>query len=73
MDRSVKVKELHPITSAALIIISDIHGNLNTFKKLLCRTGYDLNNDHLFLLGRSDGKRTGQSGYFKVYHGACST
>ena len=25
--------------------------HLNTFKKLLCRTGYDLNNDHLFLLG----------------------
>ena len=51
MDRSVKVKELHPITSQRMIIISDIHGNLNTFKKLLCRTGYDLNNDHLFLLG----------------------
>ena len=51
MDRSVKVKRLQSPSKGRTICISDIHGNLNIYKKLLNKVKYQPGIDRLMLLG----------------------
>lgn len=51
MDRSVKVKQLQSLSKGRTICISDIHGNLDVYKKLLDKVKYQPRFDRLMLLG----------------------
>lgn len=51
MNRSVKVLSLPDLDQGRVIVISDIHGNLSLYQKLLQKVGYKKNKDRLLLLG----------------------
>lgn len=50
MDRSVKVRHLPPF-SGRTIVISDIHGCLEVYRKLLAKVKYQPGTDRILLLG----------------------
>ena len=53
MDRSVKIKRLQSPSKGRTICISDIHGNLNIYKKLLNKVKYQTGHRPVDAFGRS--------------------
>jgi predicted phosphodiesterase len=45
------IKKIELEKEPRILIVSDIHGNLNLFKKLLTKARYDAKEDYLFILG----------------------